>query len=72
MFFFSLRGDIYNFRELLHGIPVFDDNGNRLGESKVRNKKFALNTITISNMILSSMRLDMSLLFVILVEPRIF
>jgi len=32
-------------RELLHGIPVFDDNGNRLGDSKVAAKRAIAMTV---------------------------
>ncbi|XP_057305678.1 sideroflexin-1-like [Hydractinia symbiolongicarpus] len=32
-------------RELLHGIPVFDDNGNRLGESKVAARHAVVMTV---------------------------
>ena len=32
---------LFDSRELIHGVPVFDSNGNRLGDSKVNwNSKF--------------------------------
>ena len=36
---FYLRIEICHLRELFHGIPVFDEHGNRLGDSKVRDDR---------------------------------
>ena len=45
-------------RELMHGIPVFDENGNRLGESKIAAKS-AITQVVFSRIMMATPGMSM-------------